>query len=407
LVAQKGGSEAVERELVATLYRQTPTMITGALVISFAALVGWYATRQPFFLCWIALIVGTVAARIAIERAYHTRRDALGGTDRWRRRYAYGAWAIGAAWGASAFTMGPGIPLQVTLFVMSVVLVTIMGAASRNCGSLLAARGQLFIALTPLVIAALCQPDPFERFFAVAFGALFVGALTHAHQARVQTVRFLEISEENRQLAAELGRANTDLTAANIALAHAASTDALTGIANRRSFDLALATEVRRARRERTDLSLFMIDIDFFKRYNDRYGHQAGDDVLVRFAAQLSATLRRPADLVARYGGEEFVAVLPNTDGAAARRVAQDLCARVEALDIPNAPGCGGRLTVSIGVVSGVPSQHDEAADFIRCADAALYAAKLSGRNCVRVGPPLARDGGVDEEPVGFVVARS
>jgi diguanylate cyclase (GGDEF)-like protein len=303
--------------------------------------------------------------------------------------------------------MGPAIPRQITLFIVSVVVVTIMGAASRNCGSVLAARGQACIALAPLIVASVCQPDVFERFFAGAFGALFVAVLTHAHQARVQTVRFLEVSEENRKLAAELGRTNAELVAANVALAHAASTDGLTGVANRRSFDSAILNEVRRARRECSALSLFMIDVDHFKQYNDRYGHLAGDDVLARVAAQLSALLRRPADFVARYGGEEFVAVLPQTDGAAAFRMAEELRARIEALDIPTSPGCGGRLTVSIGVTTSVPGQGDEAADFIRSADTALYAAKSSGRNCVRVGPSVARTRSADEEAVCLVAPRA
>jgi diguanylate cyclase (GGDEF)-like protein len=406
-VAEAGYSEAVERELVATLYRQTPSMIVGVIVNALVALIGWYATRQTIFLGWIGLVAAIVAGRIALEHAYHARRDRTGQTARWRRRYDYGAWAVGAAWGCAAFATGPGIPLTITFCVITVVAVTLMGAAARNAGSVLATRGQLIIALTPLVIASICQPDPSERALSGAFVALFAGALMHAHQARRQSIRFLEVSEDNAQLAADVQRANSELAAANLALSRAASIDALTGIANRRRLDVTLANEVLRARRERTELSFFMIDIDYFKRYNDRFGHRAGDDALVRVAAQLAALLRRPADLVARYGGEEFVAVLPQTDGSAALQLAQELCARVEALDIPNAPGCGGRLTVSVGVTSGVPTQEDEAEDFIRCADAALYAAKSSGRNCVRVGPAAARLRHAYEEDVRLILRGS
>src|SRR5690606_9547855 len=120
-------------------------------------------------------------------------------------------------------------------------------------------------------------------------------------------------------------------------LARLSQIDGLTGVANRRHLDEALSLEYRRAQRSGAPLSFLMFDIDQFKRYNDHYGHQAGDEWLKRVASVLSETASRPGDLVARYGGEEFVAILPNTDLAGARHLGEAVVAAVRALQIPHA----------------------------------------------------------------------
>lgn len=160
--------------------------------------------------------------------------------------------------------------------------------------------------------------------------------------------------------------------------------DGLTGVANRRFFDQAIEKEVRRAKRTSMPLSLLMIDIDFFKSYNDHYGHQLGDDTLIRVAGALGECLLRKDDLVARYGGEEFAVVLPETGQAQALKLAESLRARVALLDIPHAH-TGGKpyVTVSIGLATRRGDGPLEAAALIRAADRALYEAKHAGRDCV------------------------
>ena len=160
--------------------------------------------------------------------------------------------------------------------------------------------------------------------------------------------------------------------------------DGLTGVANRRFFDEAIGKEVRRAKRSGMALSLLMIDIDFFKAYNDHYGHQLGDDTLARVAGALSSCLQRKDDLVARYGGEEFAVVLPETGQAKALQLAEALRSRVALLDIPHAY-TGGKpyVTISIGVATRRGDAQVEAAALIRAADRALYEAKDAGRDRV------------------------
>lgn len=162
--------------------------------------------------------------------------------------------------------------------------------------------------------------------------------------------------------------------------------DGLTGVANRRCFEDILQIEWLRARREQTPISLLMIDIDFFKPFNDTYGHLQGDVCLIAIATAIRNALKRPADLVARYGGEEFAAVLPHTDTAGAQTIAATIAANAASLDIDHeASTVSRRVTVSIGVATLVPDRDQEPQALIEASDAALYQAKRDGRNSIRV----------------------
>ena len=167
--------------------------------------------------------------------------------------------------------------------------------------------------------------------------------------------------------------------------------DGLTGVHNRRFFEERLASEWARAARSGAALSAVMIDVDFFKRFNDHYGHQAGDDCLRRVAACLRAGLKRPADLVARYGGEEFVCLLPDTPPEGALALACQLGQQVQALAIEHVESdVAPHVTVSLGVCTGVATAGSSAAELVRQADAQLYSAKSQGRNRSR-GAALAQ----------------
>ncbi|MDZ8236359.1 MAG: PAS domain S-box protein [Nostoc sp. ChiQUE01a] len=175
------------------------------------------------------------------------------------------------------------------------------------------------------------------------------------------------------------------LQAANEELQRLATLDGLTQIANRRRFDEYLETEWHRLKREKMPLSLILFDVDFFKPYNDTYGHLAGDNCLKRIASALLSIVKRPADLVARYGGEEFAVILPNTEIKGAIHLAQAIRQAVRNLAIPHAQSsvCD-YVTVSVGVVSTVPNGEMSPQDLINEADKALYTAKQQGRDRVR-----------------------
>lgn len=165
-----------------------------------------------------------------------------------------------------------------------------------------------------------------------------------------------------------------------------ASLDGLTGIANRRHFDDFLNKEWRRTLRNKFPLSLILIDIDYFKKYNDEYGHQAGDECLKQVAKKLSSIAHRPGDLAARYGGEEFVFVLGNTAIKAAVDLAETIRSAVEEMKIPHGYREGSNLvTISLGVACFFPDKTKSMAELIEAADKALYRAKEGGRNKVMV----------------------
>lgn len=164
-------------------------------------------------------------------------------------------------------------------------------------------------------------------------------------------------------------------------------TDALTGVANRRSFDDAIENEWRRCARAGAPLSVIMIDIDHFKRYNDAYGHQAGDTCLKQVADTMLQCAGRSPDLLARYGGEEFVILLPQVDAQGAQTVAERILDSVHTLAIPHRmSSVSDTVTVSLGVATLMPGQGDDPEALVRCADNALYQAKKDGRNRFCVG---------------------
>lgn len=182
------------------------------------------------------------------------------------------------------------------------------------------------------------------------------------------------------------------LEASNTELQRLSCLDGLTGIANRRHFDTYLEQEWLRASREGVKISLVLTDLDYFKAYNDNYGHQAGDDCLKKVASVFKAVIQRPGDMVARYGGEEFVVVLPNTDIDGAVVLAEAIHSRVYALKIPHRfSKATNHMTISIGIATIQPNKKNSPKDLIAMADIALYQAKQHGRNRYVVAPPLEK----------------
>jgi len=190
---------------------------------------------------------------------------------------------------------------------------------------------------------------------------------------------------ERQKRAGLLEQINT-LKRTEVELQAQSGRDWLTGLANRRRFDEMIQQEWGRAKRDETALGVLMIDIDYFKPYNDTYGHQAGDTCLQQVAKSFSEVVHRPGDMLARYGGEEFVVVLPRTDVAGAAEVAEKIRAQVEALRIPHTNSLVSDLvTISVGVTAMVPTEKSKPAVLVAAADQALYQAKHEGRNRVRV----------------------
>jgi diguanylate cyclase (GGDEF)-like protein len=251
-----------------------------------------------------------------------------------------------------------------------------------------AMRGEQGAWSAPVLLAEIdVEPRYYER---LGFAALAVLALL---AAAAGVHRWAERRLRQRAAALELlvGERTEQLREANRQLEALATSDPLTGLANRRLLQEAMDRELRRAARNRTEISLVMVDVDYFKRYNDSLGHVSGDDCLRQVAMALRSAATRPADLVARYGGEEFAVLLPETAAPAAAAVAESLRQMVEKLAIPHpASPIAGCVTISAGVMGLVPAAGIDAAAVIAAADAALYRGKQQGRNRVQVAERAA-----------------
>ncbi len=180
-----------------------------------------------------------------------------------------------------------------------------------------------------------------------------------------------------------------DLNSSNAQLLMLASLDGLTGIPNRRRLDEAFTQEWKRAVRLRTPLALIMVDVDLFKGFNDQYGHQAGDDCLRSVAEAITHNIHRPQDVAARFGGEEFVLLLPHTDLIAAQALAERVRLAIFDLRIDHSRSPWSYVTVSLGCAAMIPILSGNQAELLALADAALYLAKNSGRNCVQIQSAL------------------
>ncbi|HEY9145681.1 MAG TPA: diguanylate cyclase, partial [Thiobacillus sp.] len=225
-----------------------------------------------------------------------------------------------------------------------------------------------------------------EYLAVLAFSSLALAALLQELRATHD-----ELDRLNRELEARVEARTHELQEANQLLEALASIDPLTGASNRRHFMELAKVEISRAKRQGLPLSVIMLDIDFFKSINDRFGHEAGDKVLVALAATIQATLR-VGDIFARMGGEEFIVMLPGQGLAEALPMAERLRLLIAQNEVPD---CPAHITVSAGL-AGLENESDEIVDLLRRADQGLYQAKSQGRNQVCLGRPMPSDKPVD-----------
>jgi diguanylate cyclase (GGDEF)-like protein len=235
-----------------------------------------------------------------------------------------------------------------------------------------------------IFISALDETEDKVKGFQVG-GVDFITKPFHTAEVLVRVETHLALRNMQLQLLDEIEerkRAEKALEKANRELDQLASLDGLTKIANRRQFDLHLRQEWKRLRREQVPISIILCDIDYFKRYNDAYGHVAGDKCLKQVAQGIRRAVKRPADLVARYGGEEFVVILTNTDIDGAVKVAEEVRKEIRNLEIPHIQSEVGRyVSISMGVDSTVPDRSEGPEAFINDVDQFLYQAKEAGRD--------------------------
>ncbi|MDX9884863.1 GGDEF domain-containing protein [Thauera sp.] len=327
------------------------------------ALAACLATEVPLLpvLGWFAFHLLANAGHALLGRRLHARGDQHRHVGANLSQLMLVTGASGLSWGASvAFLPFLSAPAQ----QLVIVVPTAIGVASMTR------------------LAAL--PSVQSAYTAAVFLPLLIGLVVvfgSAYWALISAIALIWVA-----LTLEARRAHQRVVAlytAQQSLEDKAVRDKLTGVPNRRAFDVAMEREWGRASRLKVPLSVIMIDIDFFKKYNDRYGHQAGDTCLAAVAKALSTACRRQTDLLARYGGEEFVALLFHTPRDDATRIGETLRRAVEQLQLEHAANTTGVVTISLGGATCIPTSAMSALALLESADAALYRAKEQGRNRV------------------------
>ena len=369
-------SRAIQAKLVQSVFDQRSSMIVGAVSMVVFGMVCCVRSGQPFFVAWTSLSLLVFAARLTLAHAY-TVRAVTDETLLWARRFVIGSALTGLIWGVgSGYAILYSDPvLQMMMLTGQTAHLTI--ACVRNNAIPKSAIAQC--TLPPLMSALACFLK-FDVYYTIY--AFFI--FTHL-AATLQITMFVYRQTLNLLIAEERAASKTaELADANERLVNLSITDGLTGVVNRRGFDQSFGVACDRAKRgEISDLSILLLDIDFFKLLNDRIGHQAGDECLRRLGTLLKASVRSHADIAARYGGEEFAFVLPDTTSKSAARFAEGLRAAVERLALPNPGSPLGIVTISIGCATLTRGVTVDPGALLKAADDALYGAKTSGRNRV------------------------
>lgn len=372
-----GVSPDVTWKLVDLLFQQTKVVILGAIVFLLLGAIGFAGTGSLWYLGGAAVCLAVCAARFIVGRRYVARRDSASALI-WAQRSMVWACLTAACWGmwgSAVMLFEPEI--SIVVIVVGAVSATVTNSAIRNCAVLSVAKVQIFVMLTPMFFACLASGNGYFVLLAFFLPLNGMTGLSIAKFLHGQTLQLLLRDEEKSELVARLEAARQELETINGYLEGLALVNSLTGIANRRAFDLSAARELRRSRRENTSFALLLLDVDLFKSYNDFYGHQAGDVCLREVAAIIGSTLRRAGDVVARYGGEEFVVLLPAAEAVEALDVAERLRSAIACRHWPLR-----HVTASLGVATAGPATANAAA-LVDQADHALYQSKQAGRNQV------------------------
>lgn len=401
--------DLASQEVASWVYREKIQMLFGnhskSWLLSLVAACLMFSLSFSTDHWWIAMIwlLGffiITLVRALTTRCFCRRPVEINEYNGWCRRFFVQSLLAGGLWGVGGFVVA--YPLDIVAQLL--VLVILLGVAAAAVPMLGMHQGVMLAfqlpAILPYMIWMSVQME-YRGFILMAiFFAFMAGVVIAMRRVESTFSSSLKLQFETEQLADSLNEANQQLQLANEKLEHLTLVDPLTHIHNRRYFDMQLDKEWKLAIRERTSLALLVLDIDYFKRFNDTYGHGTGDDCLYRVAQALVKAVQRPGDVLARIGGEEFVVLLPGANIDGARIVGEALRSNVEDAGIEHATSDVHHfVTLSIGISVMMPTEGEPVQGFFESADNALYQAKEAGRNRVMV----SGDPGIQAAP--FVAA--
>jgi len=360
---------------IAYLYKnQAQGIWSNILLASVLSFFFWihFPDKQIALLIWLGLVVTLSLVRYFVGKSFKPEKQySQEELTSWANRHVFFTSLLSTIWGLAGVVFFPNDLPHLALLVL-VLFSVLLASIPTLAASRIAYYFQIVVTLAPTCILLFMSREQGYQLLSLS--------------AVVMALTLVFVSGYIYHLLYELQNAQ-------IALQSLADTDQLTNIANRRHFDRKFKVEWRRAMREQTPISLILVDVDFFKKYNDTYGHQAGDRCLQQVATALSSITHRPADLASRYGGEEFAILLPNTSQENAAMLAERLRKKVESLKIEHKSSELGSVTISLGVscckpvwdfTGNTPDEEQKVtfpAMLLTASDNALYVAKEAGRN--------------------------
>ena len=367
----------VRAEQIRMLYAQGTTIqVLGVFTGLLAVGVFWDLADHTHLLFWLSAHVAVSAIRLRFNVLFRRKQPSGVKTmQRWANLYVAGTFISGLVWGSLClfYDASWAAPYQVILFVIYTGITA--GSFNTHTPYFIAFPAFYLPPVFSLMYTLSLQQDEgyiaLATLFAIYIVLMYVSALRYHNSL----TRSLEIRFDNERLADELSLSNQRLSSL-------ADTDELTGLSNRRSMFNRLASEWNRHYRSQTVLSLLYVDIDCFKQYNDTYGHEAGDQCLIRISRLLHDHALRSSDMSARFGGEEFALILPDTNKQDAERIAASIIDNLACLKMPHSgSSVADHVTVSLGIATMVPHEPDNDAVLRETADQMLYRAKHEGRN--------------------------
>lgn len=342
------------------------SVLTGIVAGSFITIMLWDEVDHVLFSIWLAFFAILLIYRLLILLFFTRSNDTSSHLNLWDNLNFAGTLMTGLIWGSLTFFYSSLWPpeLQISLWVL---LIALMSGASASISVIL----KYYLAYcAPIMLFSLYVQYVDKSYYLIAI--FFFYSLLLSMTAR-------NFRKQNNFIIEQ----QIKLIDANNKLEALATKDALTNLPNRRAFENLFRNEWERHLRSKKHLSLMMLDVDYFKNYNDHYGHSKGDECLRSIANIIQKSLLRPSDVAARYGGEEFIIILPETSKEGALEVAERIHYNLKVMNIPHEyPRPDSRLTVSIGIATLIPESGKNSKVLQLLADRELYKAKANGRNC-------------------------
>lgn len=382
----------LEARKVQVLYDQAFGVLTTALIVGIIlATLFWSELPDGTALIWVSVLIILTVLRLFGVYQYKRGNVSAEKYLYWLHWYNLGTFISGLLWAAITILLIKYADItNVSIAVIIVGFVVAMTAVSYTTSLLTYTIFSSFALIIPSIYMIM-QINPVLNIGGYLIIIFYIFLISSSWRLNRMTTKSLSYEFDNKNLLVELEEEKDKaeqladkLQTLAEKLQTLSSRDGLTGIYNRRRFDEVLVKEWNRSARSGTSLSLIMCDIDYFKPYNDLYGHQEGDKCLSRIARLLEDFARRSGDVAARYGGEEFAIILPNTTIETAESIAEQIRTALVDLKMPHsASRIKDIVTASFGVASIIPSKDKTADILIKQADMALYKAKSAGRNCV------------------------